>query len=117
MAGVHRWEAPAECRLGDTHAVLWHCLQWPALLLSRAQHLMASLNAAGQALKWCMVLMAVAVVGVSAWGLAESITATNDLVRGRDGNKLVAGPGLLLHACSASPSMSVPRQLQGHSSL
>lgn len=28
-----------------------------------------------------MVLMAAAVVGVSAWGLAESITATNDLVR------------------------------------
>ena len=27
-----------------------------------------------------MVLMAAAVVGVSAWGLAESITATNDLV-------------------------------------
>ncbi|KAI7842724.1 hypothetical protein COHA_003654 [Chlorella ohadii] len=35
---------------------------------------------AGQALKWCMVLMAAAVVGVSAWGLAESITATNDLI-------------------------------------
>ena len=38
--------------------------------------------AAGQALKWCMVLMAAAVVGVSAWGLGESITATNDLVGG-----------------------------------
>lgn len=27
------------------------------------------------------MLLALAVVGVSAWGLAESITATNDLVR------------------------------------
>lgn len=36
--------------------------------------------AAGRLLKWAIVLVALATMGVAGWGLAESITATNGLV-------------------------------------
>lgn len=38
------------------------------------------LAAAGRVLKWAIALVALATVGVAAWGLAESILATNGLI-------------------------------------
>lgn len=67
----------------------------------------ACLPAAGRVLKWAILVFGLAVVGVSAWGLAESINATDGLVD--DFWRLVDGVNALVREEAEAPCIALRR--------